>query len=47
VTVILSGVTEKVYASLVKFGVDKEIGSENIFPHIVPALEKASELAAE
>jgi hypothetical protein len=31
----------------VKFGVDKEIGSENIFPHIVPALEKASELAAE
>jgi SulP family sulfate permease len=47
VTVILSGVTEKVYASLVKFGVDKEIGSENIFPHIVPALEKATELAAK
>lgn len=44
VTVILSGVTEKVHASLRKFGVDKEIGAENIFPHIVPALKKASEL---
>ena len=44
VTVILSGVTEKVYASLVKFGVDKEIGAENIFPHIIPALAKATEL---
>jgi SulP family sulfate permease len=44
VTVILSGVTEKVQATLVKFGVDKEIGAENIFPHIIPALEKAIEL---
>jgi SulP family sulfate permease len=44
VTVILSGVTEKVQRSLEKFGVDKEIGSENIFPHIVPALSKATEL---
>lgn len=44
VTVILSGVTEKVQASLVKFGVDKEIGAENIFPHIVPALAHAREL---
>jgi len=44
VTVILSGVTEKVHQSLVKFGVDKEIGSEFIFPHIVPALAKAKEL---
>ena len=44
VTVILSGVTEKVRASLVKFGVDKEIGEENIFPHIVPALARAVEL---
>ena len=44
VTVILSGVTDKVLASLEKFGVDKEIGSENIFPHIVPALNKAKEL---
>ena len=44
VTVILSGVTDKVLASLQKFGVDKEIGAENIFPHIVPALDKAKEL---
>lgn len=44
VTVILSGVTEKVHQSLVKFGVDLEIGSEYIFPHIVPALQKAREL---
>jgi hypothetical protein len=43
--VILSGVTEKVQASLEKFGVDKEIGSENIFPHIIPALARATELA--
>ena len=44
VTVILSGVTEKVHKSLVKFGVDLEIGPEYIYPHIVPALEKAKEL---
>ena len=44
VTVILSGVTEKVQGTLVKFGVDKEIGENNIFPHIVPALERAKEL---
>ena len=44
VTVILSGVTEKVNATLHKFGVDEEIGKENIFPHIVPALEHASKL---
>ena len=47
VTIILSGVTEKVLATLQKFGVDKEIGEENIFPHIVPALKKAAELAKE
>lgn len=44
VTVVLSGVTEKVHSSLVKFGVDKEIGAENIFPHIIPALARAREL---
>ena len=44
VTVILSGVTDKVHESLVKFGVDLEIGPDCIFPHIVPALEKAKEL---
>jgi SulP family sulfate permease len=47
VTVILSGVTDKVYETLKKFGVDKEIGNENIFPHIVPALERANELAGK
>ena len=47
VTVILSGVTEKVYETLVKFGVDKELGSDHIFPHIVPALEKAKEIVNE
>jgi hypothetical protein len=46
VTVILSGVTDKVQATLEKFGVDKEIGVENIFPHIIPALEKASQLVS-
>ena len=45
VTVILSGVTDKVLDTLVKFGVDEEIGKENIFPHIVPALKRAAELA--
>ena len=45
VTVILSGVTDKVYETLKKFGVDEEIGNENIFPHIVPALERATDLA--
>jgi SulP family sulfate permease len=45
VTVILSGVTDQVYETLKKFGVDEEIGKENIFPHIVPALERASELS--
>ncbi len=45
VTVILSGVTDQVYGTLQKFGVDEEIGKENIFPHIVPALARASELS--
>lgn len=45
VTVILSGVTDKVYETLKKFGVDEEIGNDNIFPHIIPALERATELA--
>ena len=47
VTVILSGVTDKVHQSLVKFGVDLELGPDHIFPHIVPALEKAKELVKE
>ena len=47
VTVILSGVTDKVMATLVKFGVDEEIGKENIFPHIIPALERATDIVSE
>lgn len=47
VVVILSGVTDKVRATLGKFGVDKEIGEENIFPHIIPALAKAREIVSE
>ena len=45
VTVLLSGVNEKVLESLAKFGVDQEIGKENIFPNIIPALERATEIA--
>ncbi|MBR5855910.1 MAG: sodium-independent anion transporter, partial [Bacteroidales bacterium] len=45
VEIILSGVTEKVHASLRKSGLANEIGEEHIFPHIIPALEKATELA--
>ena len=44
VVVILSGVTDKVHETLVKFGVDKELGADRIFPHIVPALEEAKKL---
>ena len=47
VTVILSGVTDKVQATLEKFGVDKEIGVDHIFPHIIPALARAKELVSE
>lgn len=47
VVVILSGVTDKVRETLEKFGVDKEIGADNIFPHIIPALAKASEIAGD
>ena len=45
VTVLLSGVNEKVAESLAKFGVDQEIGKENIFPNIIPALARATEIA--
>jgi len=47
VTVILSGVTENVRATLGKFGVDKEIGADHIFPHIIPALAKANEIVSK
>lgn len=45
VRVILSGVQPRVMHTLEKFGVDKELGSENIFNHIIPALAAANSLA--
>ncbi len=44
IQIVLSGVNDRVLATLIKFGLDKEIGREFIYPHIVPALEKAKEL---
>lgn len=44
IQVILSGVQPKVLKSLQTFGVDKQIGEEYIFPHIIPALAKAREI---
>jgi len=46
ITTILSGVNPEVRKELVKFGVDKEIGEENILPHITPAMTRASEILA-
>ena len=43
IRVILSGVNPQVLSTLQKFGLDKEIGAEYIFPHIIPALAKANE----
>jgi SulP family sulfate permease len=45
IRIILSGVNPKVLASLEKIGLANEIGKEYIFPHIIPALAKATELA--
>lgn len=42
--VILSGVQPAVLKELKTFGVDKMIGEEHIFPHIIPALAKAREI---
>jgi len=41
---ILSGVNDNVREELVKYGVDKELGEENIQPNIVPALARAREI---
>ena len=43
IRVILSGVNPQVRATLHKFGLDTEIGTDYIFPHIIPALAKANE----
>ena len=41
---ILSGVKEDLAQSFKKFGIEKKVGKENIFPHIDYALKRASEL---
>ena len=45
VQVILSGVQPRVMHTLEKFGVDKELGKENIYDHIIPALAAANSIA--
>lgn len=45
VQVILSGVQPRVMRTLKKFGVDKELGRDNIFDHIIPALAYANSIA--
>jgi len=42
--IILSGVNDQVFDSLIKSGFINEIGREYVFPHITMALEKASEI---
>lgn len=42
--VILSGVQPAVLKELKTFGVDKQIGEDHIFDHIIPALAKAREI---
>ncbi len=44
IQIILSGVNDKVYDSLFKFGFISEIGRENVYPHITMALEKATQI---
>lgn len=45
VQIILSGVNEKVLQYLRKAGFTREVGEQYIFPHIIPALAKATEIA--
>lgn len=47
VQIILSGVNENVHGYLTKVGFADELGSEYIFPHIIPAVAKANELSAK
>lgn len=44
IQVVLSGVNENVRHTLLKFGLDKEIGEQYIQPHISLALAKANEI---
>ncbi|MBQ0127798.1 MAG: sulfate permease [Bacteroidales bacterium] len=43
---ILSGVNDNVRSELTKFGLDRELGEENIQPNIIPALARAREILA-
>lgn len=45
VRVILSGVQPRVMHTLEKFGVDQELGRDNIYNHIIPALAAANSIA--
>ena len=45
VKIILSGVQPEVMHTLSRFGLDKELGSDNIFDNIVPALQYANSIA--
>ncbi|MBR4882697.1 MAG: sulfate permease [Bacteroidales bacterium] len=45
IQLILSGVNDNVLAYLNKVGFTQELGKDYIFPHIIPAVEKANELA--
>ena len=47
VRMILSGVTDSVEMYLIKSGFADEIGTDFIFPHILPALKKAKQLLNE
>jgi sulfate permease, SulP family len=44
ITILLSGVNSSVHSTLSKSGFDNEIGKENIFDHIIPAMARANEL---
>ncbi len=44
ITMLLSGVRDEVKKSLIKSGVAAEIGEENIYPHIIPAVKRANEI---
>lgn len=47
IQVILSGVNDNVKKTLTKMGLDKELGENNIQPHISLALKRASEILGE
>ncbi len=44
ITMVLSGVNEKVHDTITKSEFNKEIGDINIYPHIIPAMVRAQEI---